>query len=45
MSRLIDVLSMKCMFGLTELPTPQKVQLDTEYRQRRSLLFDLKNRG
>jgi len=28
--------------GRDELPIPQKVQLDTEYLQRRSLLFDLK---
>ena len=28
--------------GRDELPIPQKVQLDTEYLQRRSFLFDLK---
>ena len=28
--------------GRDELPIPQKVQLDAEYLQRRSLLFDLK---
>jgi O-antigen biosynthesis protein WbqP len=28
--------------GRDELPIPQKVQLDAEYMQRRSLLFDLK---
>jgi O-antigen biosynthesis protein WbqP len=28
--------------GRDELPIPQKVQLDQEYLQRRSLLFDLK---
>jgi O-antigen biosynthesis protein WbqP len=28
--------------GRDELPIPQKVQLDTEYLQRRSLLFDLR---
>jgi len=28
--------------GRDELPIPQKVQLDVEYLQRRSFLFDLK---
>ena len=28
--------------GRDELPIPQKVELDAEYLQRRSLLFDLK---
>ncbi len=28
--------------GKDELPIPQKVQLDSEYLERRSLVFDLK---
>jgi O-antigen biosynthesis protein WbqP len=28
--------------GRDELPIPQKVQLDVEYLERRSLLFDMK---